>query len=74
MVGGFSFYQRAEVKDIVAYLKLALSPHDAVSFNRVLNVPARGIGKSTADQAILVKSLRVVGGPGNSLFKKPTGE
>ena len=50
VVGGFSFYQRAEVKDIVAYLKLAIQPSDSVSLMRVINTPARGIGRSTMDQ------------------------
>ena len=50
VVGGFSFYQRAEVKDIIAYLKLAVSQKDSVSLLRVINTPARGIGKSTVEQ------------------------
>ena len=50
VVGGFSFYQRSEVKDIVAYLKLALQPSDLVSLLRVINTPARGIGRSTVEQ------------------------
>ncbi len=50
VVGGFSFYQRAEVKDIVAYLKLVVSRTDRVSLLRIINTPARGIGKSTVDQ------------------------
>ncbi len=50
IVGGFSFYQRAEVKDLIAYLKALASPHDSISVLRILNVPARGIGKSTAEQ------------------------
>jgi DNA helicase-2/ATP-dependent DNA helicase PcrA len=50
IVGGFSFYQRAEVKDLIAYLKALASPHDSISLLRILNVPARGIGKSTAEQ------------------------
>ena len=47
VVCGVAFYQRAEVKDHIAYLKAALSPEDAVSLRRIINVPARGIGKST---------------------------
>ncbi|HYA26275.1 MAG TPA: UvrD-helicase domain-containing protein [Terriglobales bacterium] len=49
LVGGFSFYNRAEVKDALAYVRLALHPEDDISILRVLNVPARGIGKTTLD-------------------------
>ncbi len=49
LVGGFSFYHRAEVKDALAYVRLALHPEDDVSLLRVLNVPARGIGKTSVD-------------------------
>lgn len=49
LVGGFSFYNRAEVKDALAYVRLALHPADDISLLRVLNVPARGIGKTTVD-------------------------
>jgi DNA helicase-2/ATP-dependent DNA helicase PcrA len=47
LVGATQFYQRREVKDIVAYLRLVHNPADSVSLNRVLNVPPRGIGKKT---------------------------
>jgi len=47
LVGGTRFYERKEVKDVLAYLRLALNPADAVSLNRVLNVPPRGIGDKT---------------------------
>jgi ATP-dependent DNA helicase UvrD/PcrA len=50
VVGGFSFYQRAEIKDVVAYLKLAASNTDSVSLLRVINTPARGIGRTTMEQ------------------------
>ena len=50
VVGGFSFYQRAEIKDALAYLKLAVSNHDSASLLRVINTPARGIGKTTVEQ------------------------
>ncbi|HXY23583.1 MAG TPA: UvrD-helicase domain-containing protein [Candidatus Acidoferrum sp.] len=49
LVGGFSFYNRAEVKDVLAYVRLAMHPEDDISLQRVLNVPPRGIGKTTVD-------------------------
>ncbi len=44
IVGGFSFYERAEIKDVVSYLKLAANPSDDIAFNRVINNPPRGLG------------------------------
>jgi DNA helicase-2/ATP-dependent DNA helicase PcrA len=58
MVGGVRFYERKEIKDTLAYLKLLINPHDDVSFRRVVNTPTRGIGKGVMDsleQADLAK-------------------
>jgi DNA helicase-2/ATP-dependent DNA helicase PcrA len=49
MVGGFSFYERAEIKDMLSYLRLVRNPHDSMALERVINTPARGIGKSTLE-------------------------
>ena len=49
VVGGFSFYERAEIKDMISYLKVIQNPDDSVSLLRVVNTPARGIGKTTLE-------------------------
>ena len=49
VVGGFSFYERAEIKDMISYLKVVLNPDDSISLLRVINNPPRGIGKGTID-------------------------
>jgi DNA helicase-2/ATP-dependent DNA helicase PcrA len=49
MVGGFSFYERAEIKDLLSYLKLVQNPNDSIALQRVINTPVRGIGRSTVD-------------------------
>ena len=53
IVGGFSFYERAEIKDVISYLKLALNPFDDIALNRVINTPTRGLGKTTIDELTL---------------------
>ncbi|MCU1289905.1 MAG: ATP-dependent helicase, Rep family, partial [Acidobacteria bacterium] len=50
IVGGFSFYERAEIKDVIAYLKMALNPFDDIAFLRVVNTPTRGLGKTSLDE------------------------
>lgn len=49
VVGGFSFYERAEIKDMISYLKLINNPDDSIALLRVINTPARGIGKNTVE-------------------------
>lgn len=51
--GGLSFYQRKEIKDVLAYLRLVVNPKDEESLKRVINYPARGIGQTTLDKLIL---------------------
>jgi DNA helicase-2/ATP-dependent DNA helicase PcrA len=60
IVGGVRFYERKEIKDALAYMRLVINPHDDVSLRRVINVPARGIGKGVMDavEGISVVSAR----------------
>ena len=60
VIGGVRFYERKEIKDALAYLKLIINPHDDVSLRRVINVPTRGVGKGVMDslQAIDPDAVR----------------
>ena len=49
VVGGFSFYERAEIKDLISYLKVLQNPDDSIAVQRVINTPTRGIGKNTLE-------------------------
>src|SRR5262245_15818254 len=49
VVGGFSFYERAEIKDMISYLTVSLNPHDSVNLLRIINSPPRSIGKTSTD-------------------------
>ena len=50
LVGGVRFYERMEIKDILSFMKLAINPADDIALKRIINVPARGIGKTTIDK------------------------
>jgi DNA helicase-2/ATP-dependent DNA helicase PcrA len=55
VVGGVRFYERKEIKDALAYMRLVINPHDDVSLRRVINVPARGIGKGVMDGLVNIE-------------------
>ncbi len=57
IVGGVKFFERAEIKDVMAYLSLIVNPHDDVSALRVINTPKRGLGKTTVDQIKQIAAL-----------------
>ncbi len=61
VIGGTKFYERAEIKDAMAYLTLLVNPHDVVAFQRVVNSPRRGIGDTS--QARIVSHANTVGEP-----------
>jgi len=56
--GGLSFYQRKEIKDVLAYFRLIVNPSDEESFKRIINYPARGIGQTTLDKLILYSNKK----------------
>lgn len=57
IVGGVRFYDRREIKDIVAYLRLLYQPNDRVSFSRIANVPTRGVGATSLERFLMWQSL-----------------
>ena len=73
VVGGFSFYERAEIKDMISYLKVIQNPDDSISLLRVINTPARGIGKGTIDtleQLALGSGLSLWGAIGEAVKRE----
>jgi len=73
VVGGFSFYERAEIKDMISYLKVIQNPDDTISLLRVINTPARGIGKGTIDtleQLALEAGLSLWGAIGEAVKRQ----
>jgi DNA helicase-2/ATP-dependent DNA helicase PcrA len=70
VVGGFSFYERAEIKDLISYLKVIHNPDDSIALLRALNTPPRGIGKTTVDtleHLALNTGLSLWGGIGQAI-------
>jgi DNA helicase-2/ATP-dependent DNA helicase PcrA len=77
IVGGFSFYQRAEIKDVLAYARLALNPEDDVALLRVLNTPPRGIGARSLEilrQAADERKTSLWAAIGASVESNPTAQ
>jgi DNA helicase II / ATP-dependent DNA helicase PcrA len=72
IIGGVRFYERKEVKDALAYMRLVINPHDDVSLRRVINVPARGVGKGVMDALESVQPSNDDGLPLLSAGLQPT--
>ena len=73
VVGGFSFYERSEIKDMISYLKVIQNPDDTISLLRVVNTPTRGIGKGTIDtleQLALETGLSMWGAIGEAVKRQ----
>lgn len=58
--GGLSFYQRKEIKDVLAYFRLSVNHHDEEALKRIINYPARGIGQTTLDKVFAIAGIRGV--------------
>ncbi len=60
LIGGFRFYERKEIKDILAFVRVIFNPLDSVSLRRIINVPARGIGKTSIDKIEKFSDLKEI--------------
>src|SRR5262249_35280878 len=58
VIGGVAFYERREVKDVLAYLSLMINPKDDMAFSRVVNIPARGVGATSVDHLVIAARER----------------
>ena len=67
VVGSLKFYEREEIKDALSYLALCANPRDEISFRRIINKPARGLGEKTQDK--ILDSARIIGENGTSSYK-----
>jgi DNA helicase-2/ATP-dependent DNA helicase PcrA len=73
VVGGFSFYERAEIRDMISYLKVIANPDDSIALQRVINTPPRGIGKTTmetVERIALETNLSMWGAVGETIAQK----
>lgn len=60
IVGGIRFYERKEIKDVLSYLRFIINPNDLISFERIYNVPTRGIGETTFNKIITIKEADLI--------------
>lgn len=72
IVGGIKFYERREIKDIIAYLKFITNPSDLISFERIYNTPPRGIGKTTLDKILREDPDNILNGLKKLISSEPS--
>jgi DNA helicase-2/ATP-dependent DNA helicase PcrA len=72
VVGGFSFYERAEIKDMISYLKVIQNPDDSIALQRVINTPPRGIGKNSLEtiESIALETGMSIWGAVNEVLRR----